>query len=163
MMHIEHSKEFNFACGKCIAAIIHDIHLLLGMVAQKTQFFNRSKRGRIVVELTFTLRRICIVHILRTARIERGEKVESQRKALFYEDERVEIRFEKMPGTLTFKRSIAALSVDGAVKALAALVSHLAELIGAPAGDVLVRVAAVLMASEEPVSADPVADEIRDA
>ena len=82
-------------------------------------------------------------------------------KALFFEDERVEIRFEKLPGTLTFKRSIAALTVDGAVKALAALVSHLAELIGAPAGDVLVRVAAVLMASDEPVTVDPAVEELR--
>ena len=87
--------------------------------------------------------------------------MEAEKKALFFEDERVEIRFEKLPGTLTFKRSIAALTVGGAVKALAALVSHLAELIGAPAGDVLVRVAAVLMASDEPVTVDPAVEELR--
>ena len=85
---------------------------------------------------------------------------ERKPKALFFEDDRVEIRFEKLPGTLTFKRSIAALTADGAVKALAALVSHLAELIGVPAYDVLVRVAAVLMASDEPVTVDPVAEAI---
>lgn len=131
------------------------------MVAQKARFCNRSQRVRIVVEPTFTLRRIYIVHILRTVRAERGEEVEAEKKALFFEDERVEIRFEKLPGTLTFKRSIAALTVGGAVKALAALVSHLAELIGAPAGDVLVRVAAVLMASDEPVTVDPAVEELR--
>ena len=86
---------------------------------------------------------------------------ERKPKALFFEDERVEIRFEKLPGTLTFKRSIAALTVDGAVRALAALVSHLAELIGVPAGDVLVRMAAVLMASDEPVPVDPAVEELR--
>ena len=75
-------------------------------------------------------------------------------KALFFEDERVEIRFEKLPGTLMFKRSIAALTVDGAVKALAALVSHLAELIGVPAYDVLVRMATVLFEPEDPVAAE---------
>ena len=71
--------------------------------------------------------------------------MEQEKKALFFEDDRVEIRFEKLPGQLTFKRSIAALTVDGAVKALAALASHLAELIGAPPGDVLARMAAVLI------------------
>ena len=83
-------------------------------------------------------------------------------KALFFEDERVEIRFEKLPGTLMFKRSIAALTVDGAVKALAALVSHLAELIGVPAYDVLVRMATVLFEPEAPVAVDPVAEAIRE-
>lgn len=88
--------------------------------------------------------------------------MEQEKKALFFEDDRVEIRFEKLPGTLTFKRSIAALTVDGAVKALAALVSHLAELINVPAGDVLVRVAAVLFEPENYVAVDPVAAEIRE-
>ena len=91
-----------------------------------------------------------------------GEEVKEEKRALFFEDERVEIRFEKLPGTLTFKRSIAALTGDGAVKALAALVSHLAELIGVPAGDVLVRMAAVLFEHEDPVPVDPVAAEIRE-
>ena len=40
-----------------------------------------------------------------------GEEVKEEKRALFFEDERVEIRFEKLPGTLTFKRSIAALTV----------------------------------------------------
>lgn len=74
---------------------------------------------------------------------------DEKRKALFLEDDRVEIRFEKLPGTLNFKRNIAALTVDAAVRALAALVSHLAELISVPAGDVLARMAAVMIGQSE--------------
>lgn len=75
--------------------------------------------------------------------------MEQEKKPLFSEEERVEIRFEKLPGSVTFKRSIAAVTVDSAVRALAALVSHLAELIGVHPGDVLARMAAVLLAPEE--------------
>jgi hypothetical protein len=73
---------------------------------------------------------------------------DEKRKALFYDDDRVEIRFEKLPGTVTFKRSIAALTVDSAVKALASLISHLAELCEVHPGDVLTRVAMVLLVQE---------------
>ena len=75
----------------------------------------------------------------------RGENVEQEKKPLFAEEDRVEIRFEKLPGTVSFKRNIAALTVDSAVKALAALVSHLAELVSVHPGDVLARLAAVLL------------------
>lgn len=84
--------------------------------------------------------------------------MEDQKKALFFEDDRVEIKFEKLPGSLSFKRSIAALTVDSAVKAMAALVSHFAELVNARPGDVLARIAAELLAPE-----DPAAEEIQAA
>ena len=74
---------------------------------------------------------------------------DEKRKALFYDDDRVEIRFEKLPGSVIFKRSIAALTVDSAVKALAALISHLAELVNAHPGDVLTRIAMVLLVPED--------------
>ncbi len=73
---------------------------------------------------------------------------EEKRKALFYDDDRVEIRFEKLPGSVIFKRSIAALTVDSAVKALAALISHLAELVNAHPESVLTMVAQVLLVPE---------------
>ena len=75
--------------------------------------------------------------------------MDQEKKALFLEDDRVEIRFEKLPGTVNFKRSIAALTGEAAVKALAALVSHLAELMNVHPGDVLARLAAVLLAPED--------------
>ena len=80
---------------------------------------------------------------------------DEKRKALFYDDDRVEIRFEKLPGTLTFKRSIAALTSESAVKALAALISHLAELLGVHPGDVLTQVATVLLMPGKGEAEDP--------
>ena len=70
--------------------------------------------------------------------------MEQERKPLFLEEEQVEIHFEKPGGSLTFKRSIMALTASSAVKALAALVSHLAELCHVHPGDVLSQVAVVL-------------------
>lgn len=82
--------------------------------------------------------------------VEGGEGVEDEkRKALFLEDDQVEIRFEKQPGTVNFKRNIKALTGDAAVKALAVLVSHLAELLQVHPGEMLAYLAALLLTPEE--------------
>lgn len=75
--------------------------------------------------------------------------MEQEKKPLFREEEQVEIRFEKKAGSVSFQRSIAAVTVDSVVRALAALVSHLGELISVHPADILARMAAVLFGTEE--------------
>lgn len=76
---------------------------------------------------------------------------DEKRRPLFLEDDRVKIEFEKLPGTLNFKRSIAALTGDAAVKAMAALISHLAELMNVHPGDILAYLAALLLTPENAI------------
>lgn len=81
--------------------------------------------------------------------LERGEYLEQEKKPLFTEEDQVEIHFLKPSGTVSFKRNIASPTVDAAVKALAALVSHLAELVNVHPGNVLAAMAAVLLTPED--------------
>lgn len=67
---------------------------------------------------------------------------------LFSEADRVEIRFEKTEGVTSFKRNIAASDAMAAVRALAALVSHLSELVNVHPGEILAKMAALLLSSE---------------
>lgn len=75
--------------------------------------------------------------------------MEQEKKALFLEEDQVEIHFEKPSGSLAFRRTIMAPTVSSAVKALAELVSHLAELCHVHPGAVLSQMAVVLLLGSE--------------